>query len=122
MPFADKHMRNVYETQRKARLRNQWLLANGPCKACGSTIALEVDHIDPRQKVSHRIWGWCKEKREAELAKCQVLCGDCHLRKTISERHAAHPLVHGTNRGYNTHRCRCQACKAAHAALNASYR
>jgi hypothetical protein len=46
---------------------------------------LELDHKDHRQKVSHTIWSWSMERRDAELAKCQVLCHDCHLDKTNKE-------------------------------------
>ena len=62
-------------------------MANGPCVKCGcwDLDQLEVDHIDPNTKVSHRVWSWSKERRENELAKCQVLCRACHLTKTCGE-------------------------------------
>lgn len=44
---------------------------------------LEVDHIDPDQKISHKVWSWAKPRRDAELAKCQVLCNKCHKNKTL---------------------------------------
>lgn len=65
--------------------RLRWIQANGPCRACGSDYRLEVDHIDPAEKVSHRIWFWSDERRAAELAKCQVLCRRCHSKKTGAE-------------------------------------
>lgn len=68
----------------KRRLRRAaWLLANGPCRACGSIVDLEVDHVDPSLKVSHSVWSWETSKMLAELSKCQALCGDCHMAKTI---------------------------------------
>ena len=62
--------------------REQWLRENGPCTKCGSNFNLQVDHVFPELKVSHRIWSMTKSKREVELKKCQVLCEDCHKLKT----------------------------------------
>lgn len=62
--------------------RCDWLEANGPCKQCGSWSWLEVDHIIPEDKENHAVWSWKKERRDAELAKCQVLCHDCHKIKS----------------------------------------
>lgn len=88
--------------------RLEWILANGPCSKCGSTSDLEVDHIDRSTKVTHKVWSWAKDKRLAELAKCQVLCKKCHLDKTIIEN--TKPFTHGTVAGY-TKGCRCAECK-----------
>lgn len=65
--------------------REDWLKANGPCRQCGSGERLEVDHIDPAQKVSHTVWSWKPERREEELKKCQVLCRVCHRKKTSED-------------------------------------
>lgn len=55
------------------------------CVQCGSTENLELDHIDRTTKIDHKIWSWTRVKREAEIAKCQVLCHDCHKEKTRAE-------------------------------------
>lgn len=60
--------------------RDAWF-ADKYCESCGSLTDLELDHIDPTMKVSHRIWSWSEERRDAEVAKCQVLCHTCHLKK-----------------------------------------
>lgn len=74
--------------------RDSWIAENGPCQHCGSTENLEVDHIDPSTKDPRlrgwsggtgNYWRWKKKDREAELAKCQVLCYSCHKKKTKSE-------------------------------------
>jgi 5-methylcytosine-specific restriction endonuclease McrA len=59
------------------------------CASCGYNshpYALEFDHIDPatkRMKISDMYcYSWKRVK--VELAKCQVLCGNCHNIKTIS--------------------------------------
>ena len=94
-----------YDREWQAARKREWLLANGPCAFCGSLDRLEVDHVDPEQKVTHRIWSWSVERRSAELAKCRVLCHDCHVK-----RHAA---PHGSRWRYKHHKCRCEACREA---------
>lgn len=93
------------------KVRHLWFLANGPCKGCGSWDDLELDHIDPAEKTTHRVWSLRPEKRQAELTKCQALCHACHKAKTIAQ--FSKPLVHGTLNGYSKHRCRCDACREA---------
>lgn len=81
------HHRN-YMREYVRRLRREWVEANGPCQRCGSKDSLEIDHIDPRTKCRGMYWTWAKARREAELAKCQVLCRGCHVIKTSTERRA----------------------------------
>jgi 5-methylcytosine-specific restriction endonuclease McrA len=76
--------RRWYQRVAKAR-RIAWLKSNGPCVKCGSCKNLEVDHRDPTTKVDHNLWTWREDRREAELAKCQVLCHECHREKSSAE-------------------------------------
>lgn len=64
-----------------------WFLEHGPCRECGSKEKLELDHIDPTNKISHSIWSWGEVRRNEELAKCQILCHDCHTKKSTQYRH-----------------------------------
>lgn len=100
--------------------RSTWLEQNGPCRHCGSWERLEVDHVDPAQKVTHRVWSLTREVREAELAKCQVLCFRCHRAKHAAETRK--PLVHGTINAYRKHRCRCEKCRAVNTMAEAARR
>lgn len=96
----------------KAR-RLQWFLENGPCVVCGSSENLELDHIVPEEKVSHNIWSWSYEKRIEELNKCQVLCHQCHLKKT-SEWRASFLVCDGVKTSnYYKYKCRCEQCRYA---------
>lgn len=71
----------AWHRERMAARRAEYL-AGKKCVRCGSTERLEIDHIDPATKVTHRLWGWSRAKRAVELAKCQVLCHDCHNIRT----------------------------------------
>ena len=118
MPFANPEDKRAYDRERAARLRREWLLANGPCR-CGSWEDLEMHHKDPAQKVSHRIWNWSAERRAAELAKCEPLCKRCHKAETRAMLQRHHPC--GT-RGRYKKGCRCAPCTAANTAYAASRR
>lgn len=43
-----------------------------------------MDHIDPKEKVSHRIWSWSWERIAIETAKCVVRCTPCHREKSLN--------------------------------------
>lgn len=106
MPFKNKQARLEYQRIWIADRRKAFF-AGKCCAKCGSTYRLELDHTDPAQKVSHRIWSWSAKRRNEELAKCQVLCCDCHLEKTVSESQTARC---GDASMYRRG-CRCDRCK-----------
>lgn len=107
-PFVRKQYMLKYQREWIAKRRAGYF-ADKSCVQCGSTDRMELDHIDRTKKVSHRIWSWSQNKMADELRKCQVLCYECHMAKTIQER--TKPLVHGTCNGYYQKRCRCRDCK-----------
>ncbi|AYD87555.1 HNH endonuclease [Mycobacterium phage Salacia] len=78
---------------------------------------LNLDHIDPTKKVSHNIWSWSQVRRDAEIAKCQVLCLPCHKDKTAADR--KYKRLHGHVGTYDRWGCRCGLCKAAKRVKNA---
>jgi len=112
MTHATADMRK-YKRDWVAARRGEWM-ADKSCLVCGTTELLEVDHIDPTQKVAHRIWSWAIPRRDAELAKCQVLCRAHHLEKTLAQRPKPE---HGTVSRYSSkvHKCRCDLCRKANA-------
>lgn len=85
MPFKNTQDRLAYQRRWQRERRAEWIAENGPCAICGGIDSLQVDHRDPTEKVSHRIWSWAPARRLAELAKCQVLCRPCHVAKTRRE-------------------------------------
>ena len=81
MPFTyEDHL--TYWQRWYADRRAAWF-AGRTCVRCGSDTDLELDHVDSSTKVSSTVWGWSQDRRDAELAKCQVLCRPCHLLKTV---------------------------------------
>ena len=66
------------------------------CECCGfkaqHPCQLDLDHKDPNSKTykgSHKAYdaGWSWERVEAEIAKCTVLCKNCHALRTYEEGH-----------------------------------
>lgn len=111
MPYRDKDKQRQFQREHLAKRRAEWIASQGGrCVRCGSREELEIDHIDPRDKLynpSH-LWSRSLAFREAELAKCQVLCRACHLRKTVSGANRSH----GASYQYTKQGCRCEACRA----------
>ena len=102
-----------YQRQWVAR-RRATFFEDKCCVRCGSKERLELDHIDPKLKVSHNIWSWSEARQAEEIAKCQVLCHDCHLQKT-GEDFGWGSRPHGTLTSYKRYGCRCVECRAANA-------
>ena len=67
------------------------ILKQSACVHCGESdpIVLSFDHIDPKTKKTEicNLVNGCYSWKviEEELAKCQVLCFNCHVRKTAKE-------------------------------------
>ena len=98
MPMATKEAQREYQRKWMARRRKEWLDANGPCVECGSEENLQVDHINPEDKVEHKVWSWAEGRRLAELAKCQVLCLPCHQAKTSANGEYARGTTNGQSK------------------------
>lgn len=125
LPYKDPEQQRAYQRERLKRTRAEWF-AGKSCVKCGSLDELELDHIDPSTKINHKIWSWSPERRNAELAKCQVLCSVCHLNKTRFVDLAS-DAAHGTLARYKSgvrigQACRCVLCKTANAEYEAARR
>lgn len=116
MPYADPEAQRAYQREWVAHQRAEWL-EDKSCVRCGSTESLEIDHVDSSTKVDHKVWSWSKERREAELVKCQALCHGCHVDKTAEER----LRPHGTPGRYEAG-CKCTPCREANTARCAVYK
>lgn len=110
MPYKDPERQKEFQRLWMSQRRLDWIAEQGSvCAKCsGEEGPWEIDHVDPTTKVSHRVWSWAKEKREKELAKCQLLCSVCHWKKTAGENSGL-TFVHGTSTAYR-YGCRCGEC------------
>lgn len=93
---SDKHKKEIKIRKIKNQLETKtklcdFLLKN-PCKVCGENdiLVLEFDHLcDKEKEISNLICrnaSW--ETIEKEIAKCQVLCSNCHRKKTHKENNS----------------------------------
>lgn len=96
-----------YYYKRRARLI---AVLGDRCVKCGDTHDLQFDHIDPEQKsfnISANLTA-SNPKVLEELAKCQLLCADCHREKSAIDNSG---WTHGTLYGYQYMKCRCDQCR-----------
>lgn len=111
-----KEQHAAYMRKRYHKIRADAVVhLGGRCAKCGSTVDLEIDHVDPKLKTMDvgRLWSASKAKYEAEIQKCQLLCRECHQAKTLVDmgRKSAR-TEHGTLSAYRY--CRCPECVAAY--------
>lgn len=103
MGFANTEARAAYFRRRYAERRAEALrILGGRCAQCGVTEELEVDHRNPADKAM-RFSAMAMASRArflAEVGKCQLLCGDCHVGKsnTDGSRSALRGEKHGRAR------------------------
>lgn len=62
-------------------------LKDKPCTDCGATYpayVMEFDHLNGETKKTNVAWmrGWSKPGILAEVAKCEVVCANCHRIRT----------------------------------------
>lgn len=114
MPLTGERKREYQRAWIKQR-REDWIKSQGSrCAECGSADGpFDIDHIDPTTKeiAIRELWSRTQKIRDAELAKCQLLCETCHQIKTNRENST--PLEHGNySRGY-VKGCKCEDCMEA---------
>lgn len=122
----NKQQRAQYMRERRKNIRLKILQKLGNvCSSCGSSFALEVNHIDRKQKTSTiaSMYDSKWETIEEELKKCNLLCKKCHVAYTAKQwangeiipvnKGARRDYEHGTLGMYNNRSCRCDLCKKA---------
>jgi 5-methylcytosine-specific restriction endonuclease McrA len=92
----EEHHRRAKKAAFAYRYRNRWPTKlrlqeqlGGKCVKCGEAdpIVLDFDHIIPSTKqftLSSNNLSRPEEELQAELSKCQLLCANCHRRKTFA--------------------------------------
>lgn len=109
---SNEYMRNY--TRLRYRFRRKLIInyLGNKCIKCKSTKKLEVDHIDRATKTMNpsQLWKVSEKRLWEEIAKCQLLCQDCHIKKTVEER--GQKLARGTHGTLSSYRyCKCDICK-----------
>ena len=84
MPYKNKSKQLEYQ-KLWMRKRRQEFFADKQCKNCKTSKNLQLHHLNPDEKKSHKIWSWSKEKRNNELRKCIILCKNCHKEQHKSQ-------------------------------------
>ena len=89
----DKHKKATKERSKKNidKVRKLVIeyLQNNPCVVCGESdiVVLDFDHLsDKSNSISRMIsMGSSWKTISKEISKCQVLCANCHRRKTAKD-------------------------------------
>lgn len=96
---ADKYDENkpLFVESNKRQYRKLRAIVNeakkGPCCDCGCTFppyVMDFDHRDPRTKiakVSAMVYKSSEPLLRAEIAKCDLLCSNCHRVRTHQGKH-----------------------------------
>lgn len=81
--YMNAYMKRKYSRRRAKAI----VLLGGKCVKCGTQDKLHFDHIDPKTKINSiaQLSSCSEEKFKTELAKCQLLCDNCHKQKTLSD-------------------------------------
>jgi len=98
----------------------------GKCVRCGSTKRLELDHINKEDKSFNitQHWSYSLEIYDKELAKCQLLCHDCHVKKSFEAKDWGGKYGATDHGSYSMYKrgCRCTPCKLAYNKAIREYR
>lgn len=109
--YMKKYMKERYHRRKSAAIKK----LGGRCVTCNSENNLEIDHVNPDEKsfvLAKALSGWSESRVQEELEKCQLLCVDCHKKKTRKELsirfNQREYWEHGTLSGVRY--CRCELC------------
>lgn len=111
----NQYMRAYMLARIRRRRREARNFLGGKCGKCGATRRLEFDHRDRKSKAQRiaKMWTWSEKRFWAEVKKCQLLCYNHHLEKSLAERGMKLVKgVHGTAGNYR-YGCRCALCRKA---------
>jgi hypothetical protein len=94
--WAKKNRAILREVERRARVRfNLWFeqLKAGPCVDCGYTydaICMDWDHVRGRKRYNvGAMRGMKKAIILREIAKCELVCANCHRVRTKQRKEIA---------------------------------
>lgn len=111
-------MNYITQYTKSKRERTKTILIDvlgGECIECGSTNDIQFDHIIPETKlfnISQRLHYTISSLLD-EVQKCQLLCADCHRKKTSLDLCFIEGGRHGVASTYTNFGCRCVECRRA---------
>ena len=113
-----------FASEKYYRRRSEWIVKKGGvCNSCGSSESLEFDHIDATTKeynIAKILSSHSESKVAKEMEKCQLLCKECHLKKTLEEGDI-YIVSHGE--GLTGKKgCYCELCGPLKSAYNKRYK
>lgn len=114
MPTKIPHYhRDYFRRVRRERKKEAIKYLGGKCSGCGTKEKLEFDHLERKTKLANisNILAYNKEKFWSEIQKCQLLCRECHTKKT--KKQLSKPITHGIPSSYTYRKCRCDLCRKA---------
>jgi hypothetical protein len=91
--YAKNRDAEIERVMRRQQATLAWLrdLRRVPCLDCGGTFpphVMDFDHRDPKQKLFNvtgsRAMLMVRSKLEAEIAKCDIVCANCHRIRTYA--------------------------------------
>lgn len=93
--WAEHHRDEILQYQRDKRVSYTLFLEDvkggTPCLDCGGEYppdAMGFDHVLGDKVIGiTQMWSWKREKVLAELAKCELVCANCHREHTIKRDH-----------------------------------
>ena len=104
MPYKDKKKQRAWQAAwaakhgavhlHKRRERNREFvieyLQSHPCITCGESdiLVLDFDHREQSTKdrtINHAIKDFGLDRLKKEIAKCDILCANCHRRRTAKQ-------------------------------------
>lgn len=102
-----------YQLKRYHQRRKQAFEKLGnKCIVCGTTVNLDIDHVDYRQKTLaiNKLWSVAESRFWSEIEKCQLLCIKHHKAKTSLETPERRPITHGKYWAAYKYQCQCDEC------------
>lgn len=84
---SNEYMREYMKRRYHQRRAKAFEILGNKCTHCGSTDKLEIDHINPKDKLIplNKLWNIMYGLFIDELKVCQLLCKSCHKQKSDAE-------------------------------------